>query len=113
MTIGAVDTTLYTGNITYTASSASDYWEIPLDGVSLNGNSLGISSTDTLIDSGKRKFSNRLQILHNLLIFAFYRQELHLFTSLKLKLHYSILVSVEVMKQVEVFGDILALLYQF
>lgn len=56
MTIGAVDTTLYSGTITYTPSSASDYWEIPLDNVSLNGNSLNISSTDTLIDSGEKIF---------------------------------------------------------
>lgn len=52
MTIGSLNTTLFTGSVNYVASTASNYWEIPLDDISLNGVSMGINNNDVLIDTG-------------------------------------------------------------
>lgn len=53
MTIGAVNTTLFTGTISYTNSAYNAYWEIPLDDMSQGGVSIGQSSSSVLIDTGK------------------------------------------------------------
>lgn len=52
MTIGDVNTTLYTGNITYTSSDYSVYWEIPLDDMARGATSLKLSASSVLIDTG-------------------------------------------------------------
>ncbi|KKK14673.1 hypothetical protein P175DRAFT_0505085 [Aspergillus ochraceoroseus IBT 24754] len=53
VTFGGVDTTKYTGNITYTdIVSTSIHWSIPLDDVSINGVACGFSGKSAIIDTG-------------------------------------------------------------
>lgn len=48
---GGIDSSLYTGDITYVPVVEQAYWEISLDGVSVDGTTYG-SSTKAIVDSG-------------------------------------------------------------
>jgi cathepsin D len=52
MTIGGVDTSAYTGDINYISLVAEGYWDIPLQGVTVNGQDIGITASQTVIDTG-------------------------------------------------------------
>lgn len=53
MTIGGVDTSLYTGDINWVElASSGTYWDIPLDALAVNGNDLGVTADRAIIDTG-------------------------------------------------------------
>ncbi|GAA5918358.1 hypothetical protein JCM1841_002187 [Sporobolomyces salmonicolor] len=53
LTIGGVDTSLYSGSINWVnIVQPAGYWAIPLGGVSVGGTELGITSDQTVIDTG-------------------------------------------------------------
>ncbi|CAG8489410.1 7006_t:CDS:2 [Acaulospora colombiana] len=49
---GGMDTTLFTGPITYTAVTRQLYWQITIDGVEVNGKIIGGTSQQVILDSG-------------------------------------------------------------
>ncbi|CAG8814139.1 7414_t:CDS:2, partial [Gigaspora rosea] len=51
LTLGGIDTTLYTGDINYFSVKDKDNWEIDLDDVIINGKKLGIKRT-IVLDTG-------------------------------------------------------------
>jgi hypothetical protein len=52
LTIGATNSSLYTGNINYVdLSNAGLYWNIPLDGISSQGQDLGLQADSVIIDT--------------------------------------------------------------
>ncbi|KAF0519658.1 putative aspartic-type endopeptidase CtsD [Gigaspora margarita] len=51
LTLGRIDTTLYTGDINYFSVKDKDNWEIDLDDVIVNGKKLGIKRT-IILDTG-------------------------------------------------------------
>ncbi|KAM0755529.1 acid protease [Meredithblackwellia eburnea MCA 4105] len=53
LTIGGVDTSYYTGSINWISIvQPSGYWSIPLEGVSSQGTSLGLTASAAVIDTG-------------------------------------------------------------
>jgi Eukaryotic aspartyl protease. len=53
ITFGDVDTTKFVGNITYTNTTGdSAFWQIPLDGASVDGKALNLTGRSAIIDSG-------------------------------------------------------------
>lgn len=52
MTIGGVDTSAYSGDINYITLVAEGYWDIPLQGVTVNGQDVGVTASQTVIDTG-------------------------------------------------------------
>lgn len=52
LTIGGVDTTKYSGEINWNELSEEGFWEIPLGGVSVDGQDAGISTPKAIIDTG-------------------------------------------------------------
>lgn len=47
-----IDSTKFTGTIAYTPVSVQGYWEIPMDGISLNGATVAGTSCSAAIDTG-------------------------------------------------------------
>lgn len=52
MTVGGTNSSLYSGSINYVSLTESQYWSIPLDGISVGGTSLGITDPGVVIDTG-------------------------------------------------------------
>ncbi|GES62600.1 aspartic-type endopeptidase ctsD [Aspergillus terreus] len=53
VSFGVVDTTKFSGDITYTTASAtSDHWSIPVDDMSVDGKACGFSNKSAIIDTG-------------------------------------------------------------
>ncbi|KAF0501618.1 acid protease [Gigaspora margarita] len=52
LTLGEIDTTLYTGNINYFSVKDKNFWEIDLDDVIVNGKKLGIKGHKIILDAG-------------------------------------------------------------
>lgn len=52
LTLGGVDTSKYTGDITWMDTVSKERWAIPLDGVAFNGMDLNISYPNATIDTG-------------------------------------------------------------
>jgi len=52
LTLGGVDNTLYTGNFTYHPLLQDLWWEIQLEDILINGQSIGVSSPIGIVDSG-------------------------------------------------------------
>lgn len=52
MTIGGVDSSMYSGEINWIPLVERGYWDIPLDGVTVNGQDVGVSAAQTVIDTG-------------------------------------------------------------
>ncbi|KAF9955293.1 1,3-beta-glucanosyltransferase [Mortierella alpina] len=48
---GAIDSTKYTGDLTYVEVSEKRYWQIPMEGITYHGKSLG-QAHDVIIDTG-------------------------------------------------------------
>ncbi|KAG0195545.1 hypothetical protein BGX28_001121 [Mortierella sp. GBA30] len=48
---GAINHTLYTGNLTYVPVNGSKWWQVQFDDLSFNGTSLGLNSTG-IVDTG-------------------------------------------------------------
>ncbi|KAL4889018.1 aspartic peptidase domain-containing protein [Aspergillus ambiguus] len=71
VSFGEVDTSKFSGNITYTTvSSDSDHWSIPLDDVSVDGKACGFSGKSAIIDTGTSYAllpPNDAKTLHNLI----------------------------------------------
>lgn len=51
MTVGGINTTLFTGTMNWIPLTSQSYWTIPLDNVGVAGNQLGISSANAVIDT--------------------------------------------------------------
>lgn len=52
ISLGSIDSNLFSGNITYTPTSATTYWQIPLESVSVGNSIVDISTKNAQIDSG-------------------------------------------------------------
>lgn len=52
MTIGATNSSLYTGDINYIDLSSDAYWAIPLDDITVQGSAIGVSSDAVVMDTG-------------------------------------------------------------
>ena len=52
LVLGGVDPTLYTGNFTYHSLLTDTYWQIQMDDILVNGQSLGITNPIGIVDSG-------------------------------------------------------------
>ena len=52
LVLGGVDPTLYTGNFTYHSLLTDTYWQIQMDDILINGQSIGISNPIGIVDSG-------------------------------------------------------------
>lgn len=53
MTIGATDSSLFTGSINWNnIATPTGYWAIALDDVTVSGRSVGLSTRDAVIDTG-------------------------------------------------------------
>ena len=52
LSIGGVNPYLYSGSISYISLTGTTYWSIPLEDITINGVSLGISFDSCIIDSG-------------------------------------------------------------
>lgn len=50
--LGGTNTNLYSGSITYTPVTKQGYWQVALQGVSVNGASVSSSATPSIIDTG-------------------------------------------------------------
>lgn len=52
ITVGDVNTTLFSGNINYITAQDPNYWGIPLQAVTLGGNAIsGFAQSNVIIDS--------------------------------------------------------------
>lgn len=52
MCVGCLDSSKYTGSITYTPVTTKGYWEIPMGGVAANGNVVSGTAVTAAIDTG-------------------------------------------------------------
>lgn len=52
LTFGALDQSVYTGDINYISVPNPGYWEIPMSGLTVNGKSISIDTPSVAIDSG-------------------------------------------------------------
>jgi cathepsin D len=52
LVLGGVDPALYTGNFTYHTLLSDTYWEIQMDDILINGQSIGVSGPLGIVDSG-------------------------------------------------------------
>ncbi|KAK4704038.1 hypothetical protein P7C70_g2176, partial [Phenoliferia sp. Uapishka_3] len=50
--VGCTDSSKYTGSITYTSVSTKGYWQVPMDGVAVNGVLVSGTSVSAAIDTG-------------------------------------------------------------
>jgi cathepsin D len=51
LTIGGVNTTMFSGQLNYIDVTAETYWLIPLQDIQVGGSSLGISASNVIIDT--------------------------------------------------------------
>jgi hypothetical protein len=51
MTVGAVNSTFFDGNLNWIPLTKESYWLIPMDDVSVGGTSLGMSAASVTIDT--------------------------------------------------------------
>ena len=51
LSVGGTDSSLYTGSFTYAKVKQEGYWQVDLDGISVNGKR-AVSNADSIIDTG-------------------------------------------------------------
>ena len=52
MTVGGLDSSLYTGSVTYTKVTLEGYWEVETEGIAINGTTVSGTSSLAAIDTG-------------------------------------------------------------